>query len=127
MAVLIFYKKKAGLRPSAAPETSDGDPGWAFFLSTSGAIVAIVNAVVMGISVGRYSHKSLEKRRSVFGICVHGASPVDRAFLFFFLVSYFLFRRSRINVFLATCSSVQSPTGYGHTCWICKQMFYLIG
>ena len=70
--MLIFYKKKAGLRPSIAPETSSGDPGWALHLSTCGAIVAIVNAVVMGISVNRYSYRSLEKRKSIFGISAKG-------------------------------------------------------
>lgn len=72
LAVLIFYKKKAGLRPSFAPETSAGDPGWALFLSTVGAIIAVLNAVVIGVAVSRYSYRNLEKRRSIFGICAQG-------------------------------------------------------
>ncbi|KAH3882394.1 uncharacterized protein LOC127831157 [Dreissena polymorpha] len=68
LAVLIFYKKKAGLRPSTAPETSNGNPGWSLLLSTVGGILAIADAVVIGITVNRYSHKKMEKLKTIFGI-----------------------------------------------------------
>ncbi|XP_052801323.1 uncharacterized protein LOC128232025 [Mya arenaria] len=68
MAVLIFYKKKAGLRPSDAPETSDGDPDWALFLSTGSALVAIANSVLIGYAAKRYSKKNLDKFSTIFGL-----------------------------------------------------------
>lgn len=88
LAVLIFYKKKAGLRPWFAPETSAGDPGWALFLSTVGAIVAVVNGIVIGISVNRYSYRNLEKRKSIFGICAQGQSSQHRPLLLFIQLVY---------------------------------------
>ena len=72
LAVLIFYKKKAGLRPSHAPETSDGDPDWALFLSTSGALIAMANSVLITVAVKRYSRKNIEKFKTIFGIYAAG-------------------------------------------------------
>lgn len=69
MAVLIFYKKKAGLRPSQAPETSDGDPSWALFLSTTASVIAVANGVILGYNVGKHWNKGGDKyRKTVFGI-----------------------------------------------------------
>lgn len=70
MAVLIFYKKKAGLRPSYAPETSEGDPGWSLFLSAGGAIVAIINAIanVPGARRASKLKDGKTRKKTVFGI-----------------------------------------------------------
>ena len=66
LAVLIFYKKKAGLRPSIAPETTDGDPEWALFLATGGGILAVCNSVFIGFGFKRNAKPRQED--SVFGM-----------------------------------------------------------
>jgi hypothetical protein len=69
MAVLIFYKKKAGLRPSQAPETSDGDPSWALLLSSMASIIAVLHGAVSGCYAKKMWKKGEDKRKkTVFGI-----------------------------------------------------------
>ncbi|XP_045176923.1 uncharacterized protein LOC123537312 [Mercenaria mercenaria] len=69
LAVLIFYKKKAGLRPSQAPETSDGDPSWALLLSSMASIIAVLHGVVSGCYANKMWKKGEDKRpKTVFGI-----------------------------------------------------------
>lgn len=69
LAVLIFYKKKAGLRPSQAPETSDGDPSWALLLSTTASIIAVANGAVIGYHTAKRWRKGGDKhKKTVFGI-----------------------------------------------------------
>lgn len=55
LAVLIFVKKKAGLRPSIAPDpdTADGVPGWTIITSSVGAVLALLNAIIIAAGVAK--------------------------------------------------------------------------
>lgn len=67
LAVLIFYKKKAGLRPYKAPETTNGDPGWALYISASAAVISLCNALLIGSNIRRVIHAQKRKDK-IFGI-----------------------------------------------------------
>lgn len=73
MALLIFFKKKTGLRPSDAPETTNGNPDWSFLMTMFGAIVAIFHSTACAVSVKRV-HKTgsarKQKSKTIFGIDV---------------------------------------------------------